>query len=169
MSCTCGTRTYRRRSRSRASARSPSFEISSRAELRGDVELRRRTDHGDPYLTIQRTAQLAGYDYWSSWPDRTSESKFGRFGCSRAAPQRHEPVLFVPAHCQARLRSEREPVLRLERILVPLALAGTQLTALECACELGTPMAHGSRRCSLGCVARAARALSRPAEARVRH
>lgn len=119
----------------RERAKSALRDFVSGLALRGDVELRRRAELGDPYLTIQRLAQLTAYDLLvlagpdlsRSWLDSVA------LGLLRSAST---PVLFVPAQCSARLRSEREPVLRLERILVPLALAGAELAALDCACEL---------------------------------
>jgi len=117
-------------------------EFVSGLALLGDAELQRRTDHGDPYLTIVRTAQLGGYDLVvvaGPEPSRTdTDSVACRLFCSAS-----NPVLFVPARCRALLRSEQERVLRLERILVPLALAGAQLAALDYACELGR--ADGAR------------------------
>ncbi len=99
-------------------------------ELRGDVTLKRRTDHGDPYLTIQRSAQLGRYDLIvlagpeASRADAESVARalLGTAPC---------PVLFVPPNAKARLRSDEERVLKLERVLVPLALAGANLQALE--------------------------------------
>ena len=119
----------------RERARSELREFVAGLELRGDVELRRRAELGDPYLTIQRLAQLTGYDLLViAGPDtKRNLADSVALALLRSAST---PVLFVPEHCQARLRSEREPVLRLERILVPLALAGSQLAALDCACEL---------------------------------
>jgi nucleotide-binding universal stress UspA family protein len=104
-------------------------------ELQGDAELRRRIEHGDPYLTIQRTAQLGGHDLVvvaGPGPGRSDADTVARRVLSSAA----NPVLVVPMHCAARHRSERERVLRLERILVPVALAGAELSALAYACEL---------------------------------
>jgi nucleotide-binding universal stress UspA family protein len=110
-------------------------DFVSGLELHGDVELRRRAELGDAYLTIQRMAQRSGYDLLVvAGPDaHRSQTDSVALALLRSAAI---PVLFVPEHCQPRLRSEREAVLRLERILVPLALAGTQLSALDCACEL---------------------------------
>jgi nucleotide-binding universal stress UspA family protein len=105
--------------------------------LRGDVELRRRIDHGDACLTIQRTAQLGGYDLLvvaGPEPGRgDADSVARRLLCG--APT---PVLFVPAHCPPPLRSEQERLLKWERILVPIALAGLELAALDYACELSS-------------------------------
>jgi nucleotide-binding universal stress UspA family protein len=117
-------------------------DFVSRLELRGDVELRRRVELGDPYLAIQRMAQLTGYDLLViAGPDpKRGLADSVALALLRSAST---PVLLVPEHCQARLRSESEPVLRLERILVPLALAGAQLSALDCACRLGN--ADGAR------------------------
>ena len=106
-------------------------------ELRGDVELRRRTDHGDPYMTIQSAAQLSGYDLIvvaGPEPQRVHADSVAR-GLLRAAPS---PVLFVPAYFQARYRSDEERVLKLERLLVPLALSGSRGQALRRAELLGT-------------------------------
>jgi nucleotide-binding universal stress UspA family protein len=126
----------------RERAKSELRDFVSGLELRGDVELRRRAELGDAYLTIQRMAQLTGYDLLViAGPDAQRNSADSvALALLRSAAT---PVLFIPEHCQARLRSEREPVLRLERILVPLALAGTQLSALDCACELAD--ADGAR------------------------
>lgn len=117
-------------------------EFVAGLELRGDVELQRRTDHGDPYLTIQRTAQLAGYDLVVVAGPEPSRTDTESVSC-RLFRSASNPVLFVPARCSALLRSEQERVLRLERILVPLALAGAELAALDYACELGS--ADGAR------------------------
>jgi nucleotide-binding universal stress UspA family protein len=110
--------------------------------LYGDVVLRRRTDHGDAYLTIQRTAQLGGYDLVVVAGPEPSCGHADTVARSllRSAPT---PVLLVPARCAARLRSEGERALRWERILVPIALAGADLCAVDCACELGA--AHDGR------------------------
>ena len=119
----------------RERAKSELRDFVSGLELHGQVALRRRAELGDPYLTIQRLAQLTGYDLLvlaGPEPTRSLVDSVA-LGLLRSAST---PVLFVPAHCSARLRSEREPVLRLERILVPLALAGAELSALDCACEL---------------------------------
>jgi nucleotide-binding universal stress UspA family protein len=110
-------------------------DFVTRLELRGEVQLRRRTEHGDPYLTIQRTAQLGGYDLLVLTGPAVSggdDSSVAR----RLLHSASNPVLFVPEHCSARLRSEQEPLLTLEHVLVPLALAGGTLAALDCACEL---------------------------------
>jgi len=116
-------------------AKSELRDFVSGLDLRGDVELRRRAELGDPYLTIQRMAQLTGYDLLVvAGPDpKRNLADSVALALLRSAST---PVLLVPEHCQARLRSEQEHVLRLERILVPLALAGAQLSALDCACEL---------------------------------
>jgi len=97
--------------------------------LRGDVELRRRTEHGDPYLTIQSLVQLSRYDLLvlagpearRAQPGSVTNALLG------AAPI---PVLLVPPHCKARFRSDQERILKWERILVPLTLAGDDLQAL---------------------------------------
>lgn len=117
-------------------------DFVSGLELRGDAELRRCTDHGDPYLTIQRTAQLVGYDLVVVAGPEPARGEIDSVAC-RLLSSASKPVLFVPARFPALLRSEQERVLRLERILVPLALAGAQLSALDYACELGR--ADGAR------------------------
>ncbi len=99
-------------------------------ELRGDVSLKRRIDHGDPYLTLQRMAQLSGYDLivvagpQASRADADSVAR----GLLATAPC---PVLFVPPNAKARLRSDQERVLKLERLIVPLSLGGSALQALD--------------------------------------
>jgi len=100
--------------------------------LRGDVDLKRRTDHGDPYLTIQRTLQLAGHDLLVvAGPEATrSEAETVSRRLLVTAPC---PVLVVPAHCRARARSETDHALRLERILLPLALTDRGFSGLACA------------------------------------
>jgi nucleotide-binding universal stress UspA family protein len=113
-------------------AKSALRDFVSGLELRGDVLLRRRTDHGDPYLTIQRLAQLSGYDLIvlaGPEPGRADADSVSR-GLLGSAPG---PVLFVPANARPRFRSDQDRVLKLERVLVPLALAGDGLEALECA------------------------------------
>lgn len=126
----------------RERAKSELRDFVSGLELRGDVELRRRAELGDPYLTIQRMAQLTGYDLVAiARPDASrSLADSVALALLRSAAT---PVLLVPEHCLARIRSERDPALRLERILVPLALAGTHLSALDCACQLAE--ADGAR------------------------
>jgi len=104
--------------------------------LRGDVELRRCTDHGDAYLTIQRTAQLARYDLVVVAGPEPLRADAG-FVARRLLGSASNPVLFVPAGCRARLSSERERALKWERIGVPIALSGTRLAALDYACTLG--------------------------------
>ena len=126
----------------RERAKSELRDFVAGLSLRGDVELRRRAELGDPYLTIQRMTQLTGYDLLVIAVPDSNRNLVDSVALAllRSAST---PVLLVPEHCQARLRSEREPVLRLERILVPLALAGTQLSALACACEFAD--ADGAR------------------------
>jgi nucleotide-binding universal stress UspA family protein len=100
--------------------------------LRGDVTLRRRIDHGDPYLTIQRIAQLGGYDLIVvAGPEgqRASDDTVAKALLATAPCA----VLFVPPNAAPRLRPERDEALDGTRILVPLALAGEELQALECA------------------------------------
>jgi nucleotide-binding universal stress UspA family protein len=104
-------------------------------ELRGDVVLRRRTDHGDPYLTIQRTAQLSGYDLIvlaGPKPGAGDADSVTR----RLLGTLPGPVLLVPAHAKARLRSDQDRALKLGRVLVPLALAGAGFEALRYAQSL---------------------------------
>jgi nucleotide-binding universal stress UspA family protein len=98
-------------------------------DLRGNVALRRRVDHGDAYLTIQHVAQRAAHDLIvvagpeapRANEDSVAKSLFASAPCA---------VLFVPAHCKARRRSEQDWTLNLERVLVPLALGGAELEAL---------------------------------------
>jgi nucleotide-binding universal stress UspA family protein len=104
-------------------------EFVSGLELRGDVLLRRRTDHGDPYLTIQRLAQLSAYDLIvvaGPEPGRADADSVSR-SLLGTAPG---PVLFVPSNAKPRFRSDQDRALKLERVLVPLALAGASLEAL---------------------------------------
>jgi nucleotide-binding universal stress UspA family protein len=111
-------------------AKSALRDFVSGLGLRGDVLVRRRTDHGDPYLTIQRLAQLSGYDLIvvaGPEPSRADEDSVSR-GLLGTAPG---PVLFVPPNAKPRLRSDQDRALRLERVLVPLALAGEGLEALD--------------------------------------
>ncbi|HKO46106.1 MAG TPA: universal stress protein [Polyangiaceae bacterium] len=117
-------------------AKSELCDFVSGLALRGDVELRRLTDHGDACFTIQRTAQLAGYDLVVVAGPEPGADDAGSVA-RRLLRSVSVPVLFVPAHCRAPLRSEHESVLHLSRILVPLALAGAELAALDCACTLG--------------------------------
>ncbi|MEO8979829.1 MAG: universal stress protein [Polyangiaceae bacterium] len=104
-------------------------------ELRGDVSLKRRIEHGDRYLTIQRLAQLSGYELVvvagpeASRADAESVAR----GLLGSAPC---PVLVVPPNAKARLRSDQERVMKLERVLVPLALAGDALQGLDYAEDL---------------------------------
>ena len=107
-------------------------EFVTTLALRGDVELRRRTDHGDPYLTIQRVAQLSGHDLIVvAGPEgqRASEDSVSKSLLSSAPCA----VLFVPPNTKPRRRSEQDRALNLERVLVPLSLAGDELEALDCA------------------------------------
>jgi len=111
-------------------AKSALRDFVSGLELRGDVLVRRRIDHGDPYLTIQRLAQLSGYDLivlagpepGHADADSVSRDLLG------TAPG---PVLFVPANAKPRFRSDQDRALKLERVLVPLALAGEAFEALD--------------------------------------
>ena len=98
--------------------------------LRGDVLVRRRTDHGDPYLTILRLAQVSGYDLIVVAGPEPGRADTDSVACGLlgAAPG---PVLFVPPHAKPRLRSDQDRALKLERVLVPLALAGEGLQALD--------------------------------------
>ncbi len=117
-------------------------EFVASLELRGDVTLRRRIDHGDPYLTIQRVAQLAGHDLivlaGPEAPRMNQESVAKSLFASASSA-----VLFVPPNSRARRRSAEDRRLALERVLVPLALAGDELQALDCAERLTSlgPMA----------------------------
>ena len=113
-------------------AKSALREFVSGLDLRGDVLVRRRTDHGDPYLTILRLAQVSGYDLIVvAGPDPgradTDSAACDLLGAAPCA------VLFVPPHAKPRLRSDQDRALKLERLLVPLALAGEGLEALACA------------------------------------
>jgi nucleotide-binding universal stress UspA family protein len=113
-------------------AKSALREFVSGLDLRGDVLVRRRTDHGDPYLTILRLAQVSGYDLIVvAGPDPgradTDSAACDLLGAAPCA------VLFVPPHAKPRLRSDRDRALKLQRLLVPLALAGAGLEALACA------------------------------------
>ena len=117
-------------------AKSALREFVAKLGLRGDVVLRRRTDHGDPYLTISRLAQPSGYDLLVvAGPEasRANSESVARGLLASAAGA----VLFVPAHCKARLRSDADRALTVERSLVPLALAGGELQALLQAEALG--------------------------------
>jgi nucleotide-binding universal stress UspA family protein len=107
-------------------------------ELEGQVSLRRRIDHGDRYLTIQSLAQLGGHDLIvvaGAEAGRASENSVAVSLLSSAPCA----VLFVPPNCIARPRSEQDHSLALERVLVPLALAGSRLEALDCAEALTSP------------------------------
>ena len=111
-------------------AKSALREFVTGLELRGDVLLKRRIDHGDPYLTIQGMAQLSGYDLIVvAGPEagRADAESVAR-ALLATAPC---PVLFVPPNAKARLRSAQERVLKLERLIVPLSLAGSTLQALD--------------------------------------
>lgn len=113
-------------------AKSALRDFVSGLDLRGDVLVRRRTDHGDPYLTILRLAQVSSYDLIVvAGPDPgradTNSVACGLLGAAPGA------VLFVPPHAKPRLRSEQDRALKWERLLVPLALAGEGLEALACA------------------------------------
>jgi nucleotide-binding universal stress UspA family protein len=107
-------------------------EFVASLELQGDVTLRRRVDHGDPYLTIQSLAQLGGHDLIvvagpegaRAREETVSASLLSTAPCA---------VLCVPPNCSARPRSERDRALALERVLVPLAFAGSRLEALDSA------------------------------------
>jgi nucleotide-binding universal stress UspA family protein len=107
-------------------------EFVASLELQGDVSLRRRIDHGDRYLTIQRVAQLAGHDLIVvAGPEsqHASEDSVAKALLSSAP----SAVLFVPPGSRARWRSDDDRTLSLESVLVPLALAGEELEALDCA------------------------------------
>jgi len=104
-------------------------------ELHGDVELRQRAELGDPYMTIQSLAQLTRYDLLVVAGPDPARSEVDSAGL-RLLHSASTPVLFVPGHCLVRSPSEPEPALRLERLLVPVALAGARLAALDRACEL---------------------------------
>jgi nucleotide-binding universal stress UspA family protein len=105
-------------------------EFVASLELQGEVTLRRRIEHGDPYLTIQSLAQLGGHDLIVvPGPDgaRAREETVTASVLSTAPCA----VLCVPPSCSARPRSEQDRALALERVLVPLALAGSRLEALD--------------------------------------
>jgi universal stress protein family protein len=107
-------------------------EFVASLDLQGDVTLRRRTDHGDAYLTIQSVAQLGGHDLIVvAGPEiqRANEDSVAKSLLSSAPGA----VLFVPSSSRTRARSEQDRSLDLARVLVPLALAGRQLEALDCA------------------------------------
>ena len=75
--------------------------------LRGDVLIRRRIDHGDPYLTLQRLAQLSGYDLIvvaGPEPSRADEDSVSR-SLLGTAPG---PVLFVPPNAKPRFFSDQD-------------------------------------------------------------
>lgn len=118
----------------RERAKSELRDFVAELELRGDVTVRRRVELGDPYLTIQRLAQLTAFDLLVvAGPEPSHGAASVARSLIRSAST---PVLFVPAQCLAREWTGGEPVLSLERIVVPLALAGAQLSALDCAQEL---------------------------------
>jgi nucleotide-binding universal stress UspA family protein len=113
-------------------ARNTLREFVASLELRGDVALRRRTEHGDPYLTIQRLLQLGGHDLVvlaGSESQRATDDSVAKSLLSSAPCS----VLFVPPNSRMRRRSDEDRTLDLERLLVPLALAGEGLEALDCA------------------------------------
>ncbi len=98
--------------------------------LRGDVALKRRTDHGDPYLTIQSVARLSGYDLVvvaGPEPGPAKSESVARDLLRASAG----PVLFVPAQCKARLRSDEQRTCKFERIFVPLSLSGRARQAVS--------------------------------------
>jgi len=117
-------------------------DFVSGLDLHGDVELHRRAELGDPYLTIQSLAQLTRYDLLVVAGPEPTRSEVDSAGL-RLLRSASTPVLFVPGNCLAWSRSELEPAFRLERILVPIALAGAHLSALDCARELAD--ADGAR------------------------
>jgi nucleotide-binding universal stress UspA family protein len=107
-------------------------EFVASLDLHGEVTLRRRIDHGDPYLTIQSVTQLSHHDLLVlAGPEgpRTNEDSVAK-SLLASAPC---AVLFVPPNCRVRRRSDSDRSLNLERLLVPLALAGDGLEALDCA------------------------------------
>jgi nucleotide-binding universal stress UspA family protein len=111
-------------------AKSALRDFVSGLELRGEVALRRRIDHGDAYLTIQRLAQLSGYDLIvvaGPEPGRGDVDSVAR-RVLRTAPG---SVLVVPANAKPRPRSDQDRALKLERLLVPLALAGAGCEAVD--------------------------------------
>jgi nucleotide-binding universal stress UspA family protein len=142
-------------------------EFVASLALHGDVELRRRTDHGDPYLTIQRVAQLAGHDLIVvAGPEgqRATEATIAKSLLSSAPCA----VLFVPPNSKARRRSEQDRTLNVERVLVPLSLAGDDLEALDCAEALTSAQRGAIEVLSSGDVTseRRARLHARPAHER---
>jgi nucleotide-binding universal stress UspA family protein len=104
-------------------------EFVAELDLRGNVELRRRIDHGDAFLTIQHVAQRSAHDLIVVAGPEAARANHGSVAKSLLASAPCA-VLFVPPHCKARRRSEQDWTLNLERLLVPLALAGAELEAV---------------------------------------
>jgi nucleotide-binding universal stress UspA family protein len=119
-------------------AKSALREFVGALGLEGNVALRRHTDHGDPYLTIQRVARLAGHDLIAVAGPEANRGNADSLALSLLATA-PSAVLFVPPNCRPRFRSPQDRALRLERLLVPLALAGAELEALACAEALAEP------------------------------
>jgi nucleotide-binding universal stress UspA family protein len=98
------------------------------------VELRRRTDYGDPYLTILRVAQLSGYDLIVALAPEVGRARPEHVSLAllQTSPV---PVLLVPrgwapGAADLDLRGS------LRRVLVPAAMAGRSQRALESALAL---------------------------------
>jgi nucleotide-binding universal stress UspA family protein len=119
----------------------------ARAELRsfiaslgpsGGATLRRCIDHGDPFLTILRVAQLSSYDLLvgsAPHPGGGTREELG-LALLRAA---RLPVLLVPS---AWVEAHKQPELKrhVRRILLPAAHAGRAPRAGRCALELAVAL-----------------------------
>jgi nucleotide-binding universal stress UspA family protein len=104
--------------RERATVELRSFTAT--AAPSGRAKLRRRTDYGDPYLTILRIAQLSAYDLMVLVAPRPGQSEALSLGLLRAS---RVPVLLVPS---AWMEGRKQPDLKrhLRRVLLPAAFAG---------------------------------------------